>query len=78
MSILGGKCSKCGYDKHSFVLDFHHLSDKKYGLTVRDMAAAISMEELIAEVNKCIALCANCHTEEHHPEHTIVPPGVSC
>lgn len=70
LDILGGKCSKCGYDKNISALDFHHVGNKKYRLSLREMASAIPMEELIEEVNKCIILCANCHLEEHQKERT--------
>lgn len=66
LNILGGKCQKCGYNKHSFCLDFHHLRDKKFSLSMREMALKIPIEELKQEINKCIILCGNCHSEEHY------------
>jgi predicted HNH restriction endonuclease len=71
LEILGCKCSQCGYDKHLSALTFHHLRDKKYNLTLREMASAIPMEKFISEVKKCIVLCENCHREIHNPDHII-------
>lgn len=68
---LGGKCQQCGYDKCSSALDFHHLRDKKYSLTIREMASAIPFEEFEKEIDKCVLLCANCHLQVHEKERTV-------
>lgn len=62
----GGKCEKCGYDKNIAALQFHHLRDKKFELTSRNLLLK-THEEIENELNKCVLLCANCHAEEHHP-----------
>lgn len=57
------KCSKCGYNKSFGALHFHHINgDKKYiaGTLLRLKPTT----ERIAEFDKCIILCANCHAEE--------------
>ncbi len=64
VDYLGGKCSKCGYDKCLAALDFHHLDitqkDKTY------VNNRMSFDKLKPELDKCVLLCANCHREEHH------------
>lgn len=64
LETFGGKCSRCGYDKCSRALTFHHLdpSKKGFGLATRPSA---SLKDLIKEAKKCILLCANCHMEKH-------------
>ena len=54
-------CAICGYDKCDRALDFHHVNpeDKKFQIRVTHM----SNKNLIAEITKCILLCANCHME---------------
>ena len=61
----GGKCQCCGYDKCTDALEFHHRdpSQKSFGIA---NAQTCSMEKLIAELDKCDLLCANCHRELHH------------
>ncbi len=60
----GGKCFKCGYNKCEAALDFHHvLPDMKS--FVMSMSMTRSMDVLMAEADKCVLLCANCHREEH-------------
>lgn len=64
VDYLGGKCSKCGYNKCLAALDFHHVNsstkDKDY------INSRMSFEKLKIELDKCVLLCANCHREEHH------------
>lgn len=59
------ECSKCGYNKCFAALDFHHInpSDKEFGL-----AKAIYLtptQARVAELNKVVVLCSNCHRELH-------------
>lgn len=65
INFLGGRCSKCGYDKCRAALEFHHNTSDKGG----DMAYIIknkSREKALKEGKKCILLCANCHRELHN------------
>lgn len=66
LNMLGGACSKCGYNKCIAALDFHHLGDKD--ATIKELMH-LSWKRIEAEVKKCIILCANCHREEHFNEH---------
>ncbi len=55
------RCSRCGFSNPK-ALDFHHRepSQKKFtiGNATRDK---IDPKRLIAEIQKCDVLCANCH-----------------
>lgn len=58
----GGKCVMCGYDKCYAALDFHHDGDKDPNWAkMRNW----SFERRIAELDKCILVCKNCHCELH-------------
>lgn len=65
VEYLGGKCSRCGYDKCRAALNAHHKdpSTKSFGLSAKGITR--SWETVKAEADKCILLCANCHMEEH-------------
>jgi len=64
----GGKCVCCGYDKYIGAMDFHHLDPtqkdfnfSKYRLTSFEK----NKETILAELDKCILVCSNCHREIH-------------
>ncbi len=60
----GGKCSKCGYDKDfPAVYHFHHVDPSKKSFCIN--GKTVKFSSLKEEVDKCILLCANCHSEEH-------------
>lgn len=68
--MLGGKCCLCGYDKCINALQFHHKdpSQKKFGISDSIFGKGqqgFSDEDLIAEIQKCMLVCANCHFELH-------------
>jgi predicted transcriptional regulator len=63
---MGGKCAICGYNKCIEALDLHHLnpSDKDFSLGgIRSNPS--SWVKIVAELQKCILLCSNCHREVH-------------
>lgn len=59
----GGKCQVCEYNKCSRALEFHHLdpNEKDFGIGGK----SLSFEKLKNEVDKCILVCSNCHSEIH-------------
>lgn len=73
-------CALCGYNKSSFALQFAHIdASTKYrdrnGKIVEpsDMIkgrhrSRYSRATVLAEIEKCIILCANCHAEITHSE----------
>ena len=60
----GGKCERCGYNKCMRALEFHHLNpnEKDFGISFN---LSRTIEDLRAEVDKCILVCSNCHAEIH-------------
>jgi hypothetical protein len=63
LEMLGGKCTKCGYDKCPAALHFHHEDPSQKDFTIAGTFRAF--EKDLAEARKCIILCANCHAEQH-------------
>ena len=53
-------CEQCGYCQHPAALQFHHLADKSFNVSAY---AGRAEDQLLAEIAKCIVLCANCHAE---------------
>jgi len=63
----GGRCSICGYDKNLAALTFHHISsDKEFKLDMRSLSNR-TFDTVLAEAEKCILVCHNCHAELHNP-----------
>ena len=57
--------SKCGED-HIACLDFHHQNPEEKEHNIAWMLAfGFSKEAILAEIDKCIVLCSNCHRKEH-------------
>lgn len=61
INILGGKCEKCG-DQNIFHLVFHHKFDKRFEMHDEKTTRWTFLEK---EINKCVLLCRNCHSELH-------------
>src|ERR1017187_10213051 len=61
---MGRKCQSCGED-HPACLHFHHRnpSEKEFGIS-RGITLW-SKKKILAEIEKCDVLCANCHAKLH-------------
>ena len=57
--LLTHPCVDCG-EADPVVLEFHHVRDKKYDISAI-VGQGYSLEKIMAEVEKCIVLCGNCH-----------------
>lgn len=71
VNLLGGKCSKCGYNKNYAALDFHHVDPKEKEFDWRK-CRQLSWENVLKELKKCICICKNCHSELHNPQSLIM------
>ncbi len=58
------KCVRCGYDRCSANIDFHHTDPKQKDFTISSRPS-VSLTKLQSEINKCIILCKICHGELH-------------
>ena len=63
----GGKCINCGYDKCPTALVFHHVDPSKKDYQISNSTSQ-SFEKCKPELDKCILLCHNCHSELHYEE----------
>ena len=59
-------CQECGYRKCAPALEFHHRdSDDKLSGVGQLVSECRPVETILAEMEKCDVLCANCHRELH-------------
>lgn len=74
-------CETCGYNANAAALSFDHLDPSiKYrtksgrAVHIADMTkggangSRYSMRTILAEIEKCRVLCANCHMEHTFPQ----------
>ena len=66
LDSLKTPCVKCG-EKRPWVIQFHHKDNSEKLFTIGEGAKYHkSKNDVIAEVKKCVCLCANCHKEFHY------------
>lgn len=70
--LKGARCGRCGYRNNYAALEFHHPdpANKDFQLDLRALSNR-RWDTALAEANKCVLLCANCHAEEHNPDCTF-------
>jgi hypothetical protein len=66
-AMVGDACWRCGYSRGARgrrVLDFHHVDpmEKSFSLDSRHIIN-LAKSRVVAELRKCVLLCANCHRE---------------
>jgi len=61
-------CKDCGETNH-IVLDFDHLSNKKYNVS-RMIHDGFSWAAIKKEISKCEVVCSNCHRIRTHDRLT--------
>src|SRR5215813_2985061 len=65
----GGRYERCGYKRNQAAIAFHHIepSTKSFQIDLRTCSNT-SWNALLAEAQKCLLLCLNCHAEIHNPD----------
>ena len=76
LEARAGGCIKCG-EKDPACLDFHHRDPTTKEGHIGEFRK-FGMKRLLAEIEKCDVLCANCHRKFHRDErqHVTVSEGV--
>ena len=65
LEYKGYKYKKCGYNKCSEALEFHHKNPEEKDFNLSDRNLILDWQEIKKELDKCILVCANCHREIH-------------
>jgi len=63
-------CIACEYSEHPSALVFHHKNpkEKSFGFCNKKKS-----KEVLQEIEKCVVLCANCHTLIHCSKYRNLP-----
>jgi hypothetical protein len=67
LDYKGSACSICGYSRNPAALHFHHEETKAFDISAV-IAKGFSFDEIRPELDRCVLVCANCHTEIHWPD----------
>lgn len=57
-------CIKCG-ESEKACLDWHHVDPKQKDMNVARLLVNKGWALIMAEIAKCVCLCANCHRKLH-------------
>ena len=69
------QCCRCGQN-HPATLDFHHEDPSQKTDNVFKLVGNGQYKKALAEIEKCIVLCANCHRIHHYNEKAgIISPS---
>lgn len=75
IDAMGGRCSICSYQKSQNALEFHHLDPAEKDFSFGSIRSnPKNWPAIVAELSKCVLLCANCHREVHEGT-TELPPN---
>jgi len=62
--LFNNRCKKCNLVFPPICFDFHHLDPSKKDLGISKLKT-YRWERILAELKKCIMVCANCHRLIH-------------
>lgn len=63
IEAMGARCMLCGYNKHPFILDIHHIDPATKTFGISSGGFSRSWASIQQEIQKCVLVCANCHRE---------------
>lgn len=72
LDAMGKRCARCSYAEFVTALEFHHVDPSQKADSLTSLIAkfaytgtAAQWEAILAEVQKCVVLCSNCHQALH-------------
>ena len=65
IDLLGGGCSKCGYNKYIGALDFHETEKLFKPSPAAFLKSKVKFQRLLDGIHVLIPLCKNCHAAYH-------------
>lgn len=65
VQLKGNKCAVCGKTYPNAVYDLHHLNSEDKEFNLGNKTSTVKLDKVLAEADKCILVCANCHRMIH-------------
>lgn len=65
VALMGGACDTCGRSGPAVLFEFHHRNASEKAFGISEDGIMRSWDKVVAELAKCVMLCANCHREVH-------------
>ena len=65
VELLGGRCEGCGQVVPVAAFEFHHRDAATKEFAISADGVPRRWERIVAELGKCVLVCANCHREVH-------------
>jgi hypothetical protein len=65
VEYMGGHCYLCGCTGLPAIFEFHHRRAREKTFGISHTGAVHVWQTVVAELAKCVMLCANCHREVH-------------
>lgn len=65
LSLKGGCCQACGFNRYEGALEFHHADPATKDDSIAKMMRHPSSPKVLAELEKCVLVCSNCHRMIH-------------
>ena len=65
VELFGGRCAGCGRLVPVAAFEFHHREAGTKEFAISADGIPRRWERIVAELGKCVLLCANCHREVH-------------
>ena len=66
LDYKGSACKVCGYNRCISALSFHHLNPSEKDFNISANNGCKSWDKMKKELDKCVLLCSNCHSEVHY------------
>lgn len=71
VEFMGSACQACGATGPTAIFDFHHRNAGDKDFAISQDGIPRRWETIVAELAKCVMLCANCHREVHAGMRTL-------
>lgn len=77
LEIKKNPCADCGGTFPPYVMHFDHRDPSQKRFSVSTLTGAGHIKSLLAEIEKCDLVCANCHAirTHHQRESRLIRPG---